>query len=88
MVEETRRVVRVKIPTLICRRCSKRWLPRTTEVRRCPACKSPDWNRPRPTRIQRLDCRRCGHAWKPRRAKRSMCPRCKSRRWETPKAKR
>ena len=58
MVEETRRVVRVKIPTLICRRCSKRWLPRTTEVRRCPACKSPDWNTPRPTRIQRLDCRR------------------------------
>lgn len=30
-----------------CRRCDYRWAPRKTEVRVCPKCHSPYWDRPR-----------------------------------------
>lgn len=30
-----------------CCRCSHSWIPRKKEVRICPKCKSPYWDRPR-----------------------------------------
>jgi len=33
----------VKIPTLTCRRCGHRWVPRTPTVYVCPKCHSPKW---------------------------------------------
>lgn len=32
---------------LICKRCDHDWYPRKTEVRICPKCKSPYWDRPK-----------------------------------------
>lgn len=33
--------------TLKCLRCYHQWIRRKSEVRICPICKSPYWNRPR-----------------------------------------
>ena len=33
---------------LECRQCGHQWLPRTTDVRCCPACASRFWDRDRP----------------------------------------
>ena len=30
-----------------CSRCSHSWIPRKKEVRVCPKCKSPYWDKPR-----------------------------------------
>jgi len=32
---------------LICKRCKHEWTPRKEEVRICPKCKSPYWDRER-----------------------------------------
>jgi len=32
---------------LICLRCGHRWVPRKDEVRVCPRCHNPYWDRPR-----------------------------------------
>lgn len=37
----------VKLPQLHCHRCGHRWTPRKNEVRLCPKCNSPYWDRPR-----------------------------------------
>lgn len=38
----------VLIPrTLRCKRCDHRWVPRKKEIRICPKCKSPYWDRGR-----------------------------------------
>lgn len=38
----------LKIPTLVCNRCGHRWFPRAVSLpKRCAACNSPYWNRPR-----------------------------------------
>ena len=33
-----------KLPTLHCKRCGYKWIPRTLNVIICPSCKSPYWN--------------------------------------------
>jgi len=37
----------VKLSKLKCERCGYEWIPRKTEIRICPKCKSPYWDRPR-----------------------------------------
>ena len=32
---------------LECKRCNHRWMPRKKEIRICPSCKSPYWDRER-----------------------------------------
>jgi Zn finger protein HypA/HybF involved in hydrogenase expression len=42
-------MVKLRIPTLTCLRCGHRWVPRQTDVRICPKCKSARWDVPRRT---------------------------------------
>ena len=45
---------KVKLPQkLECLRCGYKWLPRIAEVRICPTCKSPYWDRKRRTTVGR-----------------------------------
>jgi len=37
----------VEINKIKCLRCGHEWVARTTDVRRCPKCQSPYWNKPR-----------------------------------------
>jgi len=37
----------VKVNKTRCLRCGHEWVSRTTDVRRCPKCQSPYWDRPR-----------------------------------------
>jgi len=37
--------MRVKIRELICKQCGYKWIPRTSDVRMCPKCKSVNWDR-------------------------------------------
>ena len=37
----------IKLHKLRCERCGHKWIPRKEEVRICPKCKSPYWNRKR-----------------------------------------
>ena len=40
----------IKISYLVCTRCGHKWVPRKPEVRICPACKSPYWDRKKKTK--------------------------------------
>jgi Zn finger protein HypA/HybF involved in hydrogenase expression len=35
----------IKINSLKCMRCEHQWVPRQIDVRICPKCKSPYWDR-------------------------------------------
>lgn len=35
------------LPTYTCLRCGDHWVPRTERPVKCPACKSPYWDKPR-----------------------------------------
>lgn len=35
----------IQLQKLECKRCSYTWIPRKTEIRICPKCKSPYWDR-------------------------------------------
>jgi len=37
----------VEIKKLECLRCGHTWVPRTNDVRICPKCKTPFWDKPR-----------------------------------------
>jgi Zn finger protein HypA/HybF involved in hydrogenase expression len=37
-------MVKVKVQSLECLKCGHRWIPRQSEVRQCPSCKSPRWD--------------------------------------------
>ena len=41
--------VRVEVWEFTCERCSHKWVERDAEInpKRCPACKSPQWHKPR-----------------------------------------
>ena len=42
----------VHLPSkLECKKCGHRWIPRTTDVRICPRCKSARWDAPRTKRV-------------------------------------
>ena len=35
----------IKIQKMNCKRCNHTWMPRQEEIRICPKCKSPYWDR-------------------------------------------
>jgi Zn finger protein HypA/HybF involved in hydrogenase expression len=37
---------KIKIPTLKCERCGHTWVPKISDVKICPKCKSARWNQP------------------------------------------
>ena len=37
--------MRITLPKLSCKRCGYKWIPRKVEIRICPKCKSPYWDR-------------------------------------------
>ena len=39
--------MKVEIPRLYCKRCRHSWHPRQLEIRICPKCKSPYWDKER-----------------------------------------
>lgn len=39
--------MKIRIPKLNCKRCGHNWIPKKEEVRICPKCKSPYWDRPK-----------------------------------------
>lgn len=38
---------KIVIPTAKCGRCNQTWNPRKAEIKVCPKCKSPYWDKPR-----------------------------------------
>lgn len=43
----------IELPTLTCKRCNHKWIPRTTQLpTTCPKCKSPYWNKPRKKKVK------------------------------------
>jgi len=44
------RPMKIKLPTLRCRRCDHRWIPTQPVIRICPKCKSAGWETKRTTR--------------------------------------
>ena len=44
--------MKIRIKILKCERCQHKWVPRKPEVRICPSCKSPYWDRkPKKTKV-------------------------------------
>jgi predicted Zn-ribbon and HTH transcriptional regulator len=39
--------MKIKIKELKCQRCGWKWIPRKSDVRLCPHCKSTYWNEPK-----------------------------------------
>ena len=39
--------MKIELQKLLCKRCGYKWTPRKTEIRICPKCKSPYWDRER-----------------------------------------
>jgi Zn finger protein HypA/HybF involved in hydrogenase expression len=39
--------MKIDIPKLYCKRCGHEWYPKQPDVRICPKCKSPYWDRDR-----------------------------------------
>ena len=37
----------IEVSELCCKRCGHQWVPRKKEVRVCPRCKSPYWDKER-----------------------------------------
>jgi len=37
--------MKIKLQKLKCKRCGYSWIPRKDEVRLCPRCRSPYWDR-------------------------------------------
>jgi len=37
--------MKIKITKLECKRCGHKWVPKKEEIRICPKCKSPYWDK-------------------------------------------
>jgi predicted Zn-ribbon and HTH transcriptional regulator len=44
-MEEKMAKGRIRLPTLTCKRCGHKWVPRTSDPGACPKCHSPHWNK-------------------------------------------
>jgi len=44
----------IKITKLKCLRCKHSWVPRIQDIRICPSCKSPYWNKSKKTKVKKL----------------------------------
>jgi len=42
---------KVKIYEITCKRCNESWPPRKVDIKRCPRCKSPYWNKERKVKV-------------------------------------
>ena len=42
----------IKVLKFNCKRCGHNWVPRQTEIRICPKCKSPYWDRERKNNLE------------------------------------
>jgi len=51
----------IQLKQLKCLRCDHEWVPRKEEVRICPKCKSPYWDRERESDNNTYRCRACDH---------------------------
>lgn len=41
-------MVKIEEPNkLECLRCGHKWVPRTSDIKTCPKCRSPYWNEPK-----------------------------------------
>ena len=45
--------MKIKITKIICKRCDHEWVARSSDVRRCPKCKSFYWDRKKMLKMQR-----------------------------------
>ena len=45
--------MKIKLQKLKCKRCGYEWVPRKEEVRLCPRCRSPYWDRDRKRNIDK-----------------------------------
>lgn len=63
----------VKVKQCKCSRCDYEWIPNSSpnEVKRCPECNSPSWNKTR-----KMACEKCGHEWFPSSRISKRCPGC------------
>ncbi|MDD4875865.1 MAG: hypothetical protein PHQ86_01855 [Dehalococcoidales bacterium] len=41
--------MKTNVKELNCKRCGHKWIPRQVEIRICPKCKSPYWDRVKST---------------------------------------
>ena len=73
-----------KIERLQCIKCKHVWVPRSSEVKQCPSCRTLSWTRdPRFNFVSKIEltdivCDRCGYKWKPRVPNTRKCPSCKN----------
>jgi hypothetical protein len=37
----------IKLQILKCQKCSHKWIPRKSDVRLCPKCQTPLWDKPK-----------------------------------------
>ena len=37
----------IEIKKITCERCGYEWVPRVEDIKRCPGCKSPYWQKPK-----------------------------------------
>ena len=43
----------IELKELKCLRCEHKWIPRKTDVRICPKCKSAFWDKKKETRVKK-----------------------------------
>jgi len=46
--------MKIKINNLNCQRCGHTWVPKIENVKVCPKCKSPYWDKPRRTKNEHI----------------------------------
>jgi len=39
--------MKIKLNQLVCKQCGHKWIPRASDIRMCPKCKSVYWDRER-----------------------------------------
>lgn len=68
--------------SLHCNQCDYEWIRRGSDnPKRCPMCRSADWNLPK---ADRLMCQQCGHVWRKQTECPAKCPHCQSKNWDQP----
>ncbi len=44
--------MKIKITKLGCKRCGHKWVPKKEEIRQCPKCKSPWWDKEKKSEVK------------------------------------
>src|SRR3990172_8791406 len=61
--------MKIKITKIICKRCDHEWVARSSDVRRCPKCKSFYWDRKRCSKCKGTKKIRDFYSWSGNRCK-------------------